>query len=1028
MRYPKRSVFLAFIAVAAMAATLATAATQRVEISLSGALQQPNGGDPKPLYLSTTLEDGKLGWLLGDAPDYNRSLHRGRVLGGSLESGRLEVEVEVPGDPWIPGGRAHFTLSLKPDGENRWKGTYDGAFGAFTDQYLVTPTKGEATVEVTAPLKPAAGYNPPSRNEHPRMIIRRSELDALREKAQTPLGKALVARIKSHQKDPIALGMMYLLTGDESYAHKARPILQRMMDDESPGAFNGSDGAYARRVGHVTIACDMMWQAYPEDFQRRMVEYFARRADRMLFRPNTITEKVNWSPNSNYSGHLNGASALAGLIIYDKPGREPMKPRDPGNEPRVVSPPAAFSPHDSVPVNSLAIGTMPSNWLHCGPLPNSDDLPVDLFENGGGSAQANPKAGDGLTFGGKSCTFTPLPEAGIWKRKQDDPAGFCIEMMGATKKSYNSLNYFYTIVRVDKAITVQFRDGGSGGNSAEFWLSGEILDDRDFITLQPGLHPLLARVQFHKINPWGKSWIRPAFNSVTDEQIKEGLELAQAKYRLRLAKYHEDLAYWQNNDRASAYYNWLSQCGTTKATWYHRYCFGNGGFQVEGESYTGVGCNEPLLFEVCHRNQFGHPSTGRPDVTHFGPRYIAQTIYGPEGIHAHQSFSLTDGSQKAGRWAITYPLTPDQWKPAALWAWNKAMGLPKGGAGKSAVQRADDAAFIQHVASHCGDPVYTLLHYPMDVVPRNPDGIIPRVWEAETKGLYVFRNGWEGTEDIVTQLFLKSEGEGGWRNNDAGSLRLWGLGQLWTHRGTAPGKTRLRWYETVVCLPDDDNLDGMRATKSDFRPREDGSGSITANMDLVYAGQRTWYNEKGKLQQGPLVNNRFELQRQNIVSIGITGQRALGVDYSGRCGAPALLVLVDQIDGGGRKVWNWQVPEGFDKGDVTFSDDGFTMAKGGASLKATFISPRKINIGFTNQEVTFKPAGDRYKTKVTVALRAIQASSVPDDTDGHFMVVLTLQRGKAAPRVTSLGKGLNARVIVGGVPVRFEGNRVIIGK
>jgi len=40
---------------------------------------------------------------------------------------------------------------------------------------------------------------------------------------------------------------------------------------------------------------------------------------------------------------------------------------------------------------------------------------------------------------------------------------------------------------------------------------------------------------------------------------------------------------------------------------------------------------------------------------------------------------------------------------------------------------------------------------------------------------------------------------------------------------------------------------------------------------------------------------------------GITGMRSAGVDYSGRCGAPCLFVVVDKITGGKRKVWTWQV-------------------------------------------------------------------------------------------------------------------------
>ena len=127
------------------------------------------------------------------------------------------------------------------------------------------------------------------------------------------------------------------------------PLMQKKMDDESPGAFNGSDGAYARRVGEVAMAFDLGYNYFP-NFSRKSIAYFTKRAHTMIFNANSITAKVNWAPNSNYSGHLNGAAGMAALIIDGSKGDAPVKPRPFAHQHRTIT---ATGTKNDAPVSPL---------------------------------------------------------------------------------------------------------------------------------------------------------------------------------------------------------------------------------------------------------------------------------------------------------------------------------------------------------------------------------------------------------------------------------------------------------------------------------------------------------------------------------------------------------------------------------------------------------------------------------------------------------------------------------------------------
>lgn len=995
------------------------AANQWAHITLDNALwRSADAGKGEAIYLTTTLRDGTdWGWVMGTAPSFNRGSHRGRILEGTLNGGSLKLEMDVKGDPWVPGGWLQATLNLKK-GEDGWTGSYTGDFRGIK-------IKGTARATLTPPLSPREDYIAPTQHEHPRMFFRKADLPALKAKAETPIGKALVEKMK-HSEDMLAKAMMFQLTGDKSYATGLIPKLEQMMEDESPGAFRGSDGAYARRVAKVAMVYDLCYDGWPKDFQQRATAYFGRRMNRMLFRPHSITSKFNWAPNSNYSGHMNGAAGIAGLLVYDKPGAKPTPPRDPGHEPKHIKPDSDYVVPEGVPVSDVVYDWMAEEWIYAGHFPNRDNKWTDPFAAQGGFAKARPKLGDEIEFDGVKHSFAVLPEVGYWKRRNKKGETFLdLELMGLTKKAYYSTTYFYTVYRMTEAATVQLQYNPSGLR-ADFWIAGERVYSGDFIQLEPGLYPMLVRAHMGKVNSWGKAWCKPRFVATTEEEVKEGIAKQRIRFHLDTQVYQEDLAYWKANKGASPVYKWLYLCGVKKASDYHRYTFGNGGFQVEGEIYTSVGVDEPLRFENFHKTAIGHPSTGRPDVSTYGPRFIAQTIYGEAGPKVHQSFSLTDGTLPLKRFSIAYPCTVDKWKPVMLWAWNKSLGLADGGAGKSAAERGDAQDLIAALEKN---PVWNFLYYPLDMVPEAPNGEnFPKAYEAETKGLYVFRNEWSGPEDIVAQFFLKSEGEGGWQNPDGASLRLYGLGHIWTHRGQMKGKVRQRWHETVVHLPDDDYQDGGRATKIAYQADANGGGSVHADLAMIYSGKKRQAHPKtGKMRALKATNNMFELLPKNLVDLGISGTRSVGVDYSGKAGAPGLFVIRDAVSGGGKKLWQWQIPEDTPLSAVKTEERGFTITQAdGAHLRATFLSPTKLSIVVSSESISYVPAGDKYKRKpkkFSTPLRAVHVWAAGDDKEGDFLVVITLQRGNA-PRVA----GTPTEFTVGKQTVTWTGSEFVFGE
>jgi hypothetical protein len=288
------------------------------------------------------------------------------------------------------------------------------------------------------------------------------------------------------------------------------------------------------------------------------------------------------------------------------------------------------------------------------------------------------------------------------------------------------------------------------------------------------------------------------------------------------------------------------------------------------------------------------------------------------------------------------------------------------------------------------DALFALLGPLLAELPLNPAKTLPRIWKDERAGLYVMRNHWEGPDDSVMAVHANTRPHPHLPSfADAGSFRLDALGGRWAVRrahDAADLATSSREKENAVVIPGTHGWLGGNVTRA--RLQADGSASLTLNLDAVH----TVAPPSG-------MGSRIV----STTDIGIRATRCLAVDYSGRCGAPVMLVVLDRIRNGPTRRWLLHTAE---KG-VTLRPDGFDLkAANGATLKATILSPARPRLSVSQGRWTD-----------TIAI----------DGETNFFVIFTVQpAGVEHPRPQSRGNDLETTVRLGDCQVRFDGQELAI--
>jgi hypothetical protein len=165
------------------------------------------------------------------------------------------------------------------------------------------------SVNLAPAYVPLAGFMPVAPGEHPRLLFRKADVAALRQKAETPDGKAILRHLRrlldgkngdtlptvfnptppnNHNTSPVlpigafttwhgaGYGFLYQITGDKKYADLARQAVQWCFDgkvdiDNRYAWCRPGTGMRAGAVlAGVAYAYDFCYDAWPEDFRKKV--------------------------------------------------------------------------------------------------------------------------------------------------------------------------------------------------------------------------------------------------------------------------------------------------------------------------------------------------------------------------------------------------------------------------------------------------------------------------------------------------------------------------------------------------------------------------------------------------------------------------------------------------------------------------------------------------------------------------------------------------------------------------------------
>ena len=270
--------------------------------------------------------------IWGFAPTFNQADHDGIVdIIKKDNTWQLEVKININPDPWSSGGIAKYLIELQTDKKDKQQivGNYSGTF----NQQLVS---GKVTGNI-APYSPRkiSNHTPISAREHPRLIFRQNQLAELREKANTPMGKAILARLENTLQKKIyyeafvpnggyhAAGHCFLslLNDDPQAAETGWQIVEKSLNNPGPRLLE-----HAPIVAGVALAYDLCYNAWSEQRVQKITDWLAQQTNLLI----AGTRGKGWNPTawSNWNGRARGAAGLAALAILSEPKQFFSQPTD----------------------------------------------------------------------------------------------------------------------------------------------------------------------------------------------------------------------------------------------------------------------------------------------------------------------------------------------------------------------------------------------------------------------------------------------------------------------------------------------------------------------------------------------------------------------------------------------------------------------------------------------------------------------------------------------------------------------------
>lgn len=1026
-----------------------------VDIALDQAL--PRGEDPaehRDLWLTIRRSDGHWHTVLGLAAQFSSAFAEGRVAAAEIDGQRitLTVQMEMGDDAWVPGGYGEYQISITPAADGSWTGSHQGRF-------RLSEVSGRALARVHPAVEQHAP--PAAAGERPRLLARAADLPALRAKLDTPFGEAFIAQTADNLP---GIALRYLLTNDAALAQRARAMTEEMMADDNSGDKAVRHRVWAWRSEAIAIALDSCYEAWDEDFRRRVGDYLAAVAERHWYDHGAFTEYIRWYILDRTTPGLLYGPAVASLSLLGEPGPEEPRPTAylNGHDPHQPLPAADLGPAAKLPASTFASGQLPGEWLQLGQLEAARIAALD------GTQRPLPGV-DG---------FAAIdPEQHIWQRK--------IDLTAVCNKQWFSGAILATIIDNPHERWVRFTSGASNSIQQQvYFLSGTRVEDGDVLRLAAGRHHLLFGAVIAQTNPWGKIYCAPTLTDIDEAQAVAELAVRRQRQDYHLARWEEAKAR-QRSGGGAARHRRNFELGQALMHAVAVHAVGDGGFQAGSGHQPAHQLEGVVRYAHVHRRALGQDFSPFPNMSLFLPRVVHGIVYPPDAepsalhLNGNNLFGISDFQENrradAEFFACLWPLARAEWQPGLLAAWNRHLGIngpedaakalrPIGGRGYASV----NFSTMETAAAHA------FVSYPLDMTPPAPGAELPLTWFARQHGYLACRNAHADGDDIVFMSFAKAFPTSGRENGNAGAIRLAGLGHEWIP--SVDGRERFR--EHVLQLGEEVPINERASGHiRDQWQGSDGSGGMTIDLSDIYRGQNLDDEGKGADLYSGYGGLRFA---EAFADSGRSGMRAVAIDYSGASGAPALLAVVDQVSGVEQADWvirldasiepygSWRakdddgnlhrgktIPEasfggrtGYGKGNlpleyfvftrgrrvaedyqprvdddmVAIDGNAFIVTQGDATLRGTVIAPAVVSLS-KGAESQVRPgrAGHSHNAN-RFGTYSIQASG-----NTAYFVVMTLQRGPA-PEVTLSGEGLDAVITVGGQTVRFDGERIIFGE
>ncbi|GDY13391.1 hypothetical protein LBMAG53_22690 [Planctomycetota bacterium] len=365
------------------------------------------------------------------------------VFIGGTATWTVRLKRDPAGETWSGTWQVQSKTADSPDYrealEQSWATSGSAAPGSkyhgISDRircHLATATgEGRATA-VVKPALPAA--KEPAAEEHPRLFFRKADLPAVRQRAATPEGKAILATVQELLDNEMKYGfafhqpaaghsmygpwgaghaLMYALTGEKRYAEQAQRTTGGAMICVYP---QGNGWRHPYNIIGTAIAYDLCYDAWPVEFRNYVWSYlyqnlrdFALVNDEHDYFLTRVrygfgNDQGNWGVRGEWdTGAVKdrSAGAIAALAIQNDPTPAVMPP--PFDQIPVIEPPSELVLAPGTPVMPFTDNHMPTHWLINGPFVRSQT--VDPVASLGGLGKFLPYDGQEVEHLGVRLAF-----------------------------------------------------------------------------------------------------------------------------------------------------------------------------------------------------------------------------------------------------------------------------------------------------------------------------------------------------------------------------------------------------------------------------------------------------------------------------------------------------------------------------------------------------------------------------------------------------------------------------------------------